>query len=44
MIIQNEIDNRLGLSFCGSLRLVGAELCELADSKVSLALSEVVSD
>lgn len=38
MIVHNEISNSLGLSVCGILGLVGENLCELVDSKASLAL------
>lgn len=42
MIFKNETGNHLGLSFCGSLRLDSVDLCELADTKVSGTLLQVV--
>lgn len=43
IIVQDETGNCLGLSARCSLDLCGADLCELADSKVSRDLLEVVS-
>lgn len=43
MIVQNDIDSGLGLTFLGSFGLVGADLCLLANSKDSLVLQEVLS-